>query len=472
MPGRSRRQSRPLLPLSTERTFGLFAALLAIIFLMGGGSRPDIESLVILRPLALLAAAAGVVGLDRATLRDYRVPFLFLAALALLMALQLIPLPPSLWTQLPSREPIARLDEAIGLAGLWRPITLSPMRTANSLASLAVPFAVLALYCQLDDRRRRYVLVALVGIAVASAVMGFFQLFAGRDSGLYLYAITHRGDAVGFFANRNHHAAFLAVGMLVAIHLAMEREGPGGKMASVLAFAAAAVLVAGVVTNASRGGLLSAAVALVLVPLIVFARASAPEKAAAGTRRGWLTATLLALPALGIFALFALTQRSLALSRLLADDAIEDLRVQILPVLLEMTRAYQPWGAGFGAFEQAYRMAEPTALLVPNYFNNAHNDWLQFAIEGGAGAVLIAVAMAVALALRLAGLLRAGDRRGDPRISRAWLGFAILVVLGFASLFDYPLRTPSLMGVAFIALAELFGPVFVQKRLNGCDQSG
>jgi hypothetical protein len=34
-------------------------------------------------------------------------------------------------------------------------------------------------------------------------------------------------------------------------------------------------------------------------------------------------------------------------------------------------------------------------------------------------------------------LLRAGDRRGDPRISRAWLGFAILVVLGFASLFDY-----------------------------------
>jgi hypothetical protein len=45
--------------------------------------------------------------------------------------------------------------------------------------------------------------------------------------------------------------------------------------------------------------------------------------------------------------------------------------------------------------------------------------------------------MAVALAVRLTGLMRAGDRRGDPQLARAWLGFAVLAVLGFASLFDY-----------------------------------
>src|SRR5690606_18483693 len=109
---------------------------------------------------------------------------------------------------------------------------------------------------------------------------------------------------------------------------------------------------------------------------------------------------------------------------------------------------------------------------VPNYFNNAHNDWLQFVIEGGTPAMLIAAAMAAALAIRLVALVRARDRRGDPRIARAWLGFAILVVLGFASLFDYPLRVPSLMGMAFIAFVELFGPVSREHPGNGCEEGG
>lgn len=466
MRGRSRRQSRSFLPLKPEHTFGLFIVLLVAMFLMGGSSRADVESLVVLRPLALLVAAVGVFGLDRETVWTWRVPFLLLAALAALMAVQLIPLPPSIWTNLPWRETIAQLDQAVGLADNWRPITLSPMRTANSLASLAVPFAVLVLYCQLGDRHRRQVLVVLVGIAVAGAVLGFFQLFSGSGSGLYFYEIAHRGDASGFFANRNHHAAFLAVAMLIAIHLAMERDRPGGSTFQMLAFGAAAILLAGVVSNVSRAGLLAGAAALVFVPLVIPGR---EKSAGEGKGRRWITLASLALPAIGIFALFALSQRSPALSRLLADGTAEDVRFQILPVLLEMVRAYQPWGAGFGAFEQAYRMAEPTALLVPNYFNHAHDDWLQFLIEGGIGAVLIAVAMAAALGLKVVALLRSGD--DALRISRAWLAVAVLAVFGLASLFDYPLRVPSLMGVAFIALTELFAPLLFQERRKGCEEA-
>lgn len=468
MRGRSRYTSRTFLPLTPERTFGLFIVLLVALFLMGGGSRPDIESLVFLRPLALLAAAVGVLGLDRETVWTYRLPFLVVAALALLMAAQLVPLPPSIWTHLPWRETIAQLDQALGLAGTWRPITLSPMRTANSLASLAVPFAVLVLYCQLGERHRRQVLVALVGIAVAGAVLGFFQLFGGSGSSLYFYEVTHRGDATGFFANRNHHAAFLAIAMLIAVHLAMERGRQKDGAFRLLALAAAVVLLVGIVSNASRAGLLAGAVALVFVPLVI----PGQEKSAGGAggkQRRWVTFASLALPAIGIFAVFALSQRSPALGRLLADGAAEDLRFQILPVLLEMARAYQPWGAGFGAFEQAYRMAEPAALLVPNYFNHAHNDWLQLVIEGGLAGVLIVAATFVALALRVVALMRvAAD---DPRISRAWLGVATLAVLGVASLFDYPLRVPSLMAVGFIALVELFAPLSVQTRRKGCEEA-
>lgn len=465
MPGRSRNPKRRFLPLTPDRTFGLLAVLLVATFLMGGGSRADIESLAVLRAFACLAAAVGVLGLDRATLRAWRLPFLLLAALAALMVVQLIPLPPSLWSQLPARDGIRQLDAAVGLADAWRPLTLSPMRTANSLAALAVPFAVLVLFCQLGEAHRRHVLLLLVALAVAGALVGMLQVLAGSDSGLYFYAVTHKGAAVGFFANRNHHTAFLAAAMLIALHLAMER-GRARDMVSILCFAAAAVVFVAVLGNVSRAGLLSAGIALVLAPLVIL-RSGADAGNQPGPRvlsGRWSRTALVAFPAFGIFMLFALSQRSPALARLLGDGQPEELRARILPELLAMARDVQPWGAGFGAFEYAYRMREPAELLVPNYFNHAHNDWLQLAIEGGIAGVLLLVVALAAIAVRLVRLVR-GREGGDP--SRVWLGLTVLLVLGFASLVDYPLRVPSIMAVATIAFALLVGPILVQNQHRG-----
>jgi hypothetical protein len=455
MPPRERqRPKQTRLSLQPDHAFAVLACLLVAVFALGGGSRHDIASLAWLRPLACLAAAVGVLGLDRETLRAYRVPFALLMAFAALMAVQLVPLPPSLWHQLPDRDGIARIDAAVGLADTWRPITFSPTKTANSLASVIVPVAVLVLYGQLTERRRRDILIMLVALAVASAGIGFLQVFAGGDSGLYLYAVTQRDAAVGLFANRNHHTVFLAAATLIALHLAMVR--PAGGLLRVLCFAAAAVLVIAVVGNVSRGGLLSLGVALMLVPLAIDVR----------ERRA--KAALFVLSALGVVLLFAFSGRSPAFARLLADSAGEDARLRILPSLIEMAHTHQPFGTGFGAFEYAYRIDEPAALVVRNYFNNAHNDWLQVAIEGGVpGMVLLAVALA-AIAVRAVRLSRA---RPDPDVAWAWLGLAILAVFGFASVFDYPLRVPSIMTVATIALAMLNGPVLVHLRREGCEET-
>jgi O-antigen ligase len=440
----------------------LLAGLLVLVFALGGGSRHDIESLAWLRPLVFLAAAVGVLGLDRDKLRAYWLPFTLLAALAALMAVQLVPLPPSLWTQLPGREGIARLDVALGLADLWRPLTISPVKTWNSLASLIVPFAVLVLYCQLTERRQRDILVVLVVLAVVGACFGFLQLLAGTDSGLYLYSVTQKDAAVGLFANRNHHTVFMAAAMLIALHLALASGRPARGLLPVLCLAAAAVLVIAVVGNVSRGGLLSLGVALVLVPLVIVGRGE-------GGARTWLKAAGLALPVLGVFLLFAFSQRSPALARLLTDSATDDARARILPSLIEMARAHQPFGTGFGAFEYAYRIDEPAGLVVRNYFNNAHNDWLQVAIEGGVAGTLLLAAVLFAIAVRAVRLARFRSARGEPSLARAWLGFSVLAVLGFASLFDYPLRVPSIMAVATIALAMFNGPVLEQLRRKGCE---
>lgn len=437
MPPRPPQPKRRFPPrLQPDEAFGLLVVFLVATFLMGGGSRHDIDSLPYLRALACVVAAVGVLGLTRETLRAQWAPFALLGALALVMAAQLIPLPPSLWTQLPDRAAIAELDAAVGLAGHWRPLTLSPMKTANALASLIVPFAVLVLACQLDARRMGQILFVVFALAVTSAFTGIIQLLAGTGSGLYFYAVTNPEGAVGLFANRNHQSVLLAVGMLVGLHLAVARGRAAKDVFSIVCLAAVLLLFVGILGNLSRGGLLCAAVALVYAPLIL---RGSPVVAGAGRakRRVPLVTALFALPVLGVFMLFAFSQRSPVLNRLMADGQLEDMRAQVLPTLLGMVRDFQPWGAGFGAFEQAYRMREPAGLMVPRYFNQAHNDWLQFVIEGGAaGALLLAAGLAL-LARKALRLTRGNDLRSNALVARAWLGFGILLILGFASLFDY-----------------------------------
>ena len=50
---------------------------------------------------------------------------------------------------------------------------------------------------------------AFAAFAVA-IVLGLWQMLEGPDSPLYFYTLSNRGLAVGWFANRNHLASFLA----------------------------------------------------------------------------------------------------------------------------------------------------------------------------------------------------------------------------------------------------------------------
>jgi len=166
---------------------------------------------------------------------------------------------------------------------------------------------------------------------------------------------------------------------------------------------------------------------------------------------------------LGLVALFAFMGRSPAIERLLAQDAADDQRVQSLPYVLDMARDYQPFGVGFGSFEQAYRTIEPVSLLGPRYLNHAHNDWLQFPIEGGVPAIVIGLLLIVFVILRT--LRIAGIRKADrDMVTNAWLGILLIGILALASVVDYPLRTPSLMMLAAAGLAMMFKPIAIGTK--------
>ena len=445
--------------LGSETAFWLFAGFVAIVMLAGGGSRADIASLGPLRALAAVMLAVAVWFQTRSSLRRVMVPLLALLALAVLIALQLIPLPPDIWGSLPGREPIVRLGELAGIPEAWRPLTFSPMKTANSLASLVVPLAALMLASLLDDQHWRQLPWVFIAAGVASALFGIAQIVAPGAHGLYLYAVTNEGSAVGLFSNRNHNAMFLTVALLFCV-LRLERVRPGKLESEVVAAGLAALVIfAGIMVNASRSGL----VGLALVGLVFAVRALLhwQEQARAGQRgiplRVW-AGGLVGLLSLGLVAAFAALGRSPAFARLLEQDPGQDLRVQALPTVLEMLGDFQPLGAGFGAFEYAFFMREPDAMLSPRYFNNVHNDWLQFPLEGGVPAILLGLVLLGLFAARCWRIFRQRAHGGSMQRNAA-TGALALVVLMAASVIDYPLRTPSIMVLAVVAAAMLFKPI-------------
>lgn len=440
--------------LTPERAAWLFFAFAALVFLMGGGSRFDIESLAPLRAIAAVFLAVAVWFMTGERLRPFAAPIALIVLLAVWMGVQLVPLPPATWGALPGREAIAELGAQLGMADLWRPITFSPLRTWNSLASLIVPLAALCLVSLLDEagwaRARRFVFY----VAIASALLGAAQLALPGSGGLFLYKVTNPGEAVGLFSNRNHHALFLNVGLLFGLFELDRVLGSRGRRGWPLVATGIAVLALMIVLNASRFGLLMMAVVLTgAAGYAMFRKDDRYGGAKSRTTRIALIGIVMVLGAL-LVATLAAQGRMPALERLLDQQFDADQRVGTLPYVTQLATDLLPLGAGFGAFEQAYRTVEPSELLSPHYLNQAHNDWLQLVVEGGLPGVILAL-LWILLIARWA--FRAWRERGQPGTLTSGRGLGVLTLgmIALHSAVDYPLRTPSIMLVAVIAVGLL-----------------
>lgn len=445
--------------LRAHSTTGLLV-FLALVFMTGGGSREDIDSLAVLRFVSALAVAAAIIFIGRDEMAKIKVPLALLAAIALIAAVQLVPLPPEVWPVLPGRDSIARVDALVGIE-VWRPISISPSATLNSLASLIVPLAALLLFAVVSETNR--VLTFLVGIALVSALIGIVQLFIDPRNALFLYEITNNGSSVGLFANRNHHAVFLVCCILISLYLAQERETALYRWKRWAMAGSALFLTLAVITNGSRAGLICLTLVFIQSSIVAgFDYAKWRDRAGRGMRLR-VTALILITPATLLITLFALAERIPALARILENNALEDLRVKLLPILGDMARDFQPLGTGLGAFEYAYRMREPDELLSPFYLSEAHNDWLQFPIEAGVLGLLVMVVMLGFAAWKIFKIIRV-DEAPKQNIRATSLGLGLLSVLGVASVVDYPLRVPSIMVLASIALALFAFPTVRGKH--------
>jgi hypothetical protein len=417
------------------------AALLAVCLLFGGASQDNAL------PLALTELAAiGLLFLQVQRWRQAPPPpharggLIFLGVVAAIVTLQLVPLPPDLWASLPGRARLAADLKLAGAGEAWRPFSLAPETTWRSLLALLPPAAMFAATAELDDSGRRRLAGLILAFALVSVILAALQLAGGPLSPLRFYRITNADSGVGFFANRNHLADLLVVSMPLAAALAVD-WGLEGRRGSMLRVAASLgvylLLMVGVGVSLSRAGMLLLAPAvLASLAIALAARGPSRQRPAALMLVG---ASVVGLFIVGAFSLAAVAQR-------FHDVGAADIRFQAAPVIVRVAQTYAPLGAGVGAFEPVYRAAEPMALLMPNYLNHAHDDYLEVWLEAG----LIGVAGIAVFAMWWArASVRAWLtvwRRTAPSLLPAGAS-ASLCLMMLHSAVDYPLRTVAMSTV-------------------------
>jgi len=452
---RKRRAHRSLPQISAP--FVALCLLLCVAFVAGGSARAEVASLMVLRPAAVLLLGFGLLRLRKTHVEAHRGLIALAVAILALPALQLIPLPPGLWSMLPGRQLVSEIDRVAGLGAIWRPFSLAPDMTRNALFSLAVPLGALVLGIQTDPKEHKLLLGVILALCGASAQLGLLQKLGDPSGPLYFYKVTNPGSAVGLFANRNHQALMLAM-MFPMLAVLARGSGQGADRGRLLLSAVAGlVLLPLVFITGSRSGLLLSALAIASIPFVL-GRELPLESARPATRRvQWLSGPAVYL-ALGsaVAAMAALSVwagNAEAWTRLLGSSVSNDDRLQVLPALLAMLGTYALTGSGMGSFAQVYQVAEPDALLSSDYLNHAHNDLIEVLIDGGIAAGLILIAAAVAW---LACALRLWSVPGgsSPEVRRGRLGIVLIALAAIASLSDYPLRVPSL--AALITLAAVW----------------
>jgi O-Antigen ligase len=450
--------------------FWVMTIYLILLALTGGGARSDVQSLVILRPVSALVLGYALWSLTWDRVRPYRFLCFFLMAMVFFVALQLIPLPPSIWMSLPGREFIAEIDRAAQLGAVWRPVSMIPSQTWNALYSLVVPAAVFALMMRLTREQRFALIPVLILIGLFSGFIGLLQVIGSQDSPLYLYNITNNGSAVGLFANRNHQAVMLAcLFPMLAVYASTGLQTiEQSRFRATLAIGAGVFLVPLLLVTGSRAGLIVGLFGLMAVA-VLYRRPHFTRPAKRKVRRfnpNYLTA---GAAVFGIAALAIIMSRAEALDRLLARDDTEELRFAIWPSIHEMAGKYFPVGSGFGTFVEVYQIDEPLQLLDQTYVNHAHNDWLELVFTGGAGAILLAAA-AIGVWIRFTWALFKTESRKGRDVTVGKLGALIIFMLALASIGDYPLRVPSLMGVIVIAAVWMCGGCLTNQAADVASQ--
>jgi O-antigen ligase len=336
--------------------------------------------------------------------------------------------------------------------------TLVVLTLALSFALLMVGLSRAMRYLRLD-----WLIGQIMGLGVALSIVGVVQKASIDPDKPRIYGFwtpEDGGNPFGPFINRNHFAGWMLMAIpLVAAHawaVLHRAEGESDSSGAgrwmrwsstvegnrfVLISVSGLIMAAALVLTASRSGLASFAVGLVVLTWFLMARVGTGRRRAAVAL--YMAVVLVgALAWAGSGAIFSRFGRASAeagsrfsawedTSRIIADFGV--------------------FGTGLGGYRTAMLSYQTTDRTL--MYQQAHNDYLQLAAEGG---LLVCVP-----ALAAIGVLAAGIRRrlkaGDESVETYWVrrgAIAGLIAIATQSLVEFSLQMPG-NTVLFIVLVAI-----------------
>lgn len=425
----------------------LSALLLLTAVLLGGGQGFLGDTAAQLLALALLAVLWRKPGpWPKAAL--WAIPVLLLPALFLLPW-------PSFFTDSAARAELQRLLLPV-IGPLPTSASLSPAATERALLWL---LPAIALYCaglRSSVGEKQALIALLLAGLLLSVLVGWAQKNSAGQSLLYFYQNTNRHAAVGFFANNNHYAVALAVGLVLVLAwlglLFRRRMQQSVHPLQFIFLSLLAVLfLIGFMLSGSRAGLaLGMLGAVLVVPAIIAADAHS------GAKR-WLFALL----ALGL--LLTAQLGMLFILQQFEADPLADGRWQFAQVIGQALNAFHPAGPGPGSFWFVYPQYAGSTM-DDTIVNHAHNDYLELWLESRWVFVLAAAPVLLAYAAQGIRLWLRSRGQSPEALLMARAAWLALLLLLLHSLVDYPLRTTALSAVAGLLAACCVLPANVRTE--------
>jgi len=400
-----------------------------LLCLVLGGSQQSAWANAVLQIVAVGLLSWIAVSRERPTLDSARVVAVLILLAGVTIFVQLVPLPPSLWSALPGRAPLVEGYRSLGMELPWLPISQAPYQTLVAAFALLPPLAMLAAVQFLDDAKP--IAVALLVGAAAAIILG--QLQVGAGDGWRLYEFTNSGP-VGFFANINHMGTLLLVSVPFAAALLVgrvkaSRAGYGGIMLAITGISIALLLIGVFLTGSLAALLLIGPVVLGSLLILPF---------------GWRLRKIV-LPVAGaalIAAVYMLSTQPLHQSIPTGASTSFSSRQQIWTGTMEAIGDSFPVGTGLGTFEEVYPHHEDMTTVGTVYVNHAHNDYLEIALEFGLIGILLVIAFLGWWAARSFAIWRSVERKPFERAAT----IASAAILAH-SVVDYPLRTAAIAAV-------------------------
>ncbi len=415
-------------------------------------------------PILVAAALTFLVSGARIGVDAHRRLDWALVALLAGAALQLAPLPATIVGTLSPSAADLRTVLYLTAAPDGQPLSVNPLLTRAGVASLASALLVFWAAREVFGRggtRRAARAIAWAGFAVVLVTL--IQRAMSPHLLLWTWVpVDRESQPFGPFVNRNHLATWLLMAAsLTAGYLVSHTQAIASAHASVrlrvrdwladgkgLVLAGALlVMVVGLAATVSRSAILGALAALALA-----------ARSTGGSRRA---ATRLVAGGLAVLLSWAVwSNRSALASKFDGSGSVG--RVVIWRQTLPVMRDFWLTGTGIGTYGPAMLRYQTQARDV--HFNQAHNEYLQLAAEGG---LLLVVPVAVALAAAV----RAARRRlRDDTRAMVWtrVGAAAgLIGVAVQGLFETGLRVPAnALLAAVLAAMVLHDPPLIRAATD------